>query len=531
MVSKYLSPLMGGLLALGGVALGHPALGQDLAPSTPEAAETAAEAGVGTLAIGDRGDEVASLQRLLTTLGYGQLEADGIYGSGTVDAVTRFQEAQGISITGTPTWTTWGNLWASPWQDLDPSDLPQMGMVTAAENSTKPALPVSPLWLIVMPMVPLLGGALAYWRQRGRTSLEARAPSVATGRAGTILNYFPLLGLAIVSGVAFGSYVWVRSRLIPPVQGQLERLADEQVQILDLWFDQQRQALLDAATNPDEFPEIFQLLSPTDAAAGAATDASEDEDEVTYETFLDSFSRLTGFDRDTLSVLNNGGIVVFATDPARQGQYQPLQNTTTYFTQEQFNQVPNLYVSSLTNTLQITFATPVINEEGVRLGVLAVDLDLGNLHQQVQQEAADSTVPIARRPSQSSYLVGQASAVQNQIIAADTMGETLTPDGVDSQGIDAALAGQNGADLYLNYDKVPVIGAYRWASRHNLALLVEVNQAEIFQPARQIARQIFVIGLVVTALLSLFLRRFVPGAVASAQPSPSLGEPQQSSSE
>lgn len=530
MVSKYLSPLMGGLLALGGIALGDPALGQEPAPSTPAAAETAA-AGVGTLAIGDRGDGVASLQRLLITLGYDQLEADGIYGSGTADVVIRFQEEQGIPPTGTPTWATWGHLWASPWQDLDPSDFPRAGMMATAEGRVESPPPVSPLWLIMMPMVPLLGGALAYWRRRGRTSLGAGTPSAVTGRGGAILHYFPLLGLAIVSGVAFGSYVWVRSRLIPPVQGQLERLADEQVQILDRWFDQQRQALLDAATNPDEFPEIFQLLSPADAATGASEDAAEEGNGVTYEAFVDSFSRLTGFDRDTLSVLNNGGIVVFAADPARQGQYQPIQNTTTYFTQEQSNQVPNLYVSSLTDTLQITFATPVINEEGIRIGVLAVDLDLGDLHQQVQQGAMTSTVAIARRPSQSSYLVGQASAVQNQIIAADTMGTALTPDGVDSQGIDAALAGQNGADLYLNYDRVPVIGAYRWASRHNLALLVEVNQAEIFHPARQIARQIFVIGLIVTALLSLALRRFVPDVVASAKPSPALGEPQQSSSE
>lgn len=47
--------------------------------------------------------------------------------------------------------------------------------------------------------------------------------------------------------------------------------------------------------------------------------------------------------------------------------------------------------------------------------------------------------------------------------------------GVSSLGIDAAMRGHSGSDLYTNYADVPVIGVYRWLNDQDIALWVEMH--------------------------------------------------------
>jgi len=64
-----------------------------------------------TLRQGSRGDEVRLLQQLLKNKGYYKGSIDGIFGSGTRNAVVQFQRAAGLSadgIVGTKTWSALG---------------------------------------------------------------------------------------------------------------------------------------------------------------------------------------------------------------------------------------------------------------------------------------------------------------------------------------------------------------------------------------------------------------------------------------
>ncbi len=508
---------------LAAAALGMFTLGSGIAiaqSTTPAELEEESVNSPAMLTVGDRGETVAILQRLLLSQGEGPLEADGIYGQGTGAIVAQWQTRQGQPPTGTVTLATWGGLWLSPWQGL-PENLLQGEVVSAAEQvRTQPV--GSPLWLLVMPAIPLLGGGMTYWRRR----LQGSGPGIAPEAVPTpkpaptplglhpAVQYFPLWGLATVSLVSFGVYVGVRSQLAAPVQRELVALADQQVKVLDQWFEQQRQALLATAANGGEFPDlIIALRQPGTLPAG--------QDRLAYEALATTLSELLETRRETLSlsILNNGGIVLFSTDPNREGQYQPIQNTTTYFTADQPEQAPNLYVSPLTDTLQITFATPLLDETGARLGVLALDLNLADLQQRIQNAATRSTLPVASRPTQFSYLVGQVSAVQNQIVAAEALGRS--PTGVNSTGIDRAVNGNNGVAQYLNDQKSPVLGAYRWVSRHNLALLAEISQARVFRSAEILARTLFLGGLGGVILLSVLLRYLYPVPPAPPAPDPS----------
>ena len=424
----------------------------------------------------------------------------------------------------------------------------QQGIILATEESADSAnLPEapSPWWLIVMPAIPLVGGGFIYFKRRWLTpvpnplkgaspaySLDADTEVPATSsepnitespeteasisvsdRAipsqrsvsptiAAIAGYFPLIGIASVTLAAFGAYIGMRSQLVLPVRRDLDAVADAQETELDTWFHQQRQALLSVNTLPETLPDVEKLLVPGEITAEA---------EVLYQAFDQYIHALPAFQNThvDIALLTNGGIVTYATDAQREGQYQPLQNTTTYITRETTDTLPNLYVSPLTDELQITFATPILSTQGERLGVFAVDLDLAQLAENIgQMRGVDTESIVENADSHEIYLVGRASLVKNQIVSADQDFRAKYRDGVTSYGIQQATSRMNGSGLYLNYAKVPVIGVYRWAPRHNLALLVEVEQAEIFQPAQRLVRQILGIGFISTGILTLLLARY-----------------------
>ncbi|MBP0016571.1 MAG: response regulator [Cyanobacteria bacterium SBLK] len=74
-------------------------------------------------------------------------------------------------------------------------------------------------------------------------------------------------------------------------------------------------------------------------------------------------------------------------------------------------------------------------------------------------------------------------------------------DTISSTGIDRAIERQDGFGLYDNYEGTPVVGVYRWLPEQELALLAEISQAEAFAPARQLARNIILIGLLSAGVL------------------------------
>ena len=73
---------------------------------------------------------------------------------------------------------------------------------------------------------------------------------------------------------------------------------------------------------------------------------------------------------------------------------------------------------------------------------------------------------------------------------------------LDRVGIRKALDGNSGQGLYLNSAGMPVIGVYKYLPNFRAALLVESRQKDIYVPARNMALEIFEVGLLLS-LLSL----------------------------
>ena len=470
------------------------------------------------LRLGSTGQAVTELQQQLKALGHYTGAIDGQYGEQTQAAVMAFQIKQGFTPDGIVGPITWRKLFASQsFAEFSPSIslLPLLSALVFEKTTVaigfQPRRPVSTPWLLfLMPVIPLTGGGLLYLQRRLLQAFQTQQTRLLRNGSKRTLNriswmaHFPLIGLLIVGITAFMVYVCARERLVQPTLERLEKAALLKERELADWFQHQRQGVLEAAEDPRTLIYTETLLSQQNVAAAAYQAAYEGLSSHLPE--LDAF----GAGNPDISILTNGGIVIFSTDGNREGQYQPLQNTTTYFTRQQADQaIPNFYTSPITNELLITFATPLLNQAGRRVGVLAVNLDLAELDQKIRQ-------PIILNPGDAhylgetgeTYLVGKSSRLKSEFVSAEKTRNEAFAEGVSSRGIDSAIREISGFGLYLNYAKTPVIGVYRWAEKQNLALLLEISQEEVFRPVHQLTRLIFVSGLFVVGLFSLGLNTF-----------------------
>lgn len=118
---------------------------------------------------GSQGASVLRLQQWLTRLGHYTGPIDGQYGPATAEAVAKFQSLHQQSSNGVVKEETWRALLRA----LNPqAQLRQLSLLMAKPPTfseltpNAPPPPPSPLWLLVMPMVPLVGGALTYGMRR-----------------------------------------------------------------------------------------------------------------------------------------------------------------------------------------------------------------------------------------------------------------------------------------------------------------------------------------------------------------------------
>ncbi|MEM9002953.1 MAG: ATP-binding protein [Cyanobacteria bacterium P01_F01_bin.86] len=306
----------------------------------------------------------------------------------------------------------------------------------------------------------------------------------------------------MVSIVAASTYGLSRNALKESIFERLSVAASIKESEIDQWFKTQRQDILLSAQLPDVRAKAQTLLQqkPEDSEDSLDTpylDFNEpDEDTETQDLSLEAYQNISRYFQDLarvkpnlqeVSILTTGGIVVFSTNKELEGQYQPLGSTTTYFTANETEVKPTFYTSPKTGTTAITFATPILDQTNQRVGVLAITLALHDVDNIIRKRIGLSETGVA-------YLVGRLER-KNTLLVFNRSEAEKQAEGISSLGIDAATQEQNGAGLYPNYQEVPVIGVYRWLENQKLALIVEIDQQEAFEPARKLAQNIFMIGM------------------------------------
>lgn len=296
-----------------------------------------------------------------------------------------------------------------------------------------------------------------------------------------LVGYFSVLSIVTVLVVAVSANTRSREALQKSVIDRLAVATSLKEAQVNQWVDNQRRDVILMTQLPD-------LIVNSEIAITNEQESPESKAAIeALNQFMANISMVKPNIRQ-ISILTNNGITVISTDKQKEGKYQPLGNTTTYFTRDQSRIiVPNFYISPISGKAAMTFAAPLTNKEGDRIGVLAVDLDLQGVDDIIRERTGLGT-------SGETYLVGRLSS-KNILISGTGKDNQAIAQDIRSEGIAAAALGKDGEGLYNSYKQIPVLGSFIWIDNLNLALLAEISQAEAFEPANRLARDILLIGL------------------------------------
>ena len=87
---------------------------------------------------------------------------------------------------------------------------------------------------------------------------------------------------------------------------------------------------------------------------------------------------------------------------------------------------------------------------------------------------------------------------------------------IHTEGVQAALHGEDGVGLYKDYRGVPIIGVYRFLPEWELAIITEVDQTEAFAPIVSLGWTVIGIVLaviIIVVLMAVFFSRTITGPV------------------
>jgi HAMP domain-containing protein len=351
-----------------------------------------------------------------------------------------------------------------------------------------------------------------------------------------LVSAFSALSLVTISLVSYSAYTRARESLQTEVFARLNVAVSLKEFELNQWFESQRQEAVFLARLPIVTRTVAALLAsnaPVPAGDDPALVAQASALTDYFTTVLELKPNIQGID-----ILRNG-IVILSTDATQISIYKGLGNPTTYFEPNQTNTVPNIYTSPITQQPTITFATPIVDDNGGRKAVLAITLSLDAIDQLIRERTGlgetGETYLVQRINDRSVFLSGNQSEAAPEVLNPDlsagastseTLASTPAPTtpphpadtlelapGAAGEGIDAAMVGINSESLYKNYNGDPVIGVYKWLNGNNVALFAELAQKEAFRPAVQLAWQIFAIGLgsagILVTVVYLIARRIV----------------------
>lgn len=293
-----------------------------------------------------------------------------------------------------------------------------------------------------------------------------------------LVGSFLTVSVLTVVFVAVVAFFEARHALREAIVVRLETVALEQERELNRWVDLQRDLIVFLSQLP-QLREDAELLT---------AHSSEDARERITALLVSAVGSRS--DLAELALLSSvGGEVLAATTDDNLGGYRASE--LFYASGKRGTFVQNVYTSPVTGRPAITIATPVKDDSGRTIAVVAGDLDLAYIDQLTADRAGLGRTGEA-------YLVSPF----NDFVSSARFGREEFRRGVFSPGIDAALAGNAGVGVYENYAGTPVIGAYRWNAARELALVVETGQAEAFAPARRLVVTILGIGLVSALMLA-----------------------------
>ncbi len=298
-----------------------------------------------------------------------------------------------------------------------------------------------------------------------------------------LVTYFLAFTAISVVATTLISLGIVQAALTQSIYDRLGAVATLKEDELNRWVSDQKNEILSTSQDVEIIDNMTALATFNEQTISYKK--AHDSLAVTLGTELKSFSSF----QEIFLMSPVGGKILVSTVPQNEGLYRVSDS---YYTQGRLALfVENVYTSPQTGKPAMTISAPLIDSQGNLVGVLAVHFNLDRLDNIVLQRAGLGNTG-------ETYLVDRS----NNFISAARKGDLIFPRGIHTQGIDAALQGNNGNGLYLNYSGVPVIGVYRWLDNWQMAILAEESQQEALAPVWILVTTLLVSGLAIALVLA-----------------------------
>ncbi|MEE8157806.1 MAG: adenylate/guanylate cyclase domain-containing protein [Dehalococcoidia bacterium] len=299
-----------------------------------------------------------------------------------------------------------------------------------------------------------------------------------------MVAYFLLLSALVVVALAVTAFLLAQNSLKDQAFKLLEVTSDFKATELEFFLEDQE----------NDISRIAEIAAIRDAAMILILNQEGTQSFPTayaeLKQLVESAAAITPDLTEIFFLTDEGGRIFFSTDKTHEGEYRVSDY---YFTEGRIGSVTqNVYPSPVTFAPSLTVATPLLSNEGDRLGVIAAHVNLAVLDRIIKDRTGLGS-------SGESYLVD----AYNVLVSADSFGTAKYPRGIHSKGIDSAVQGQIGSGSYSNYADKAVFGIYRWIPERELALLSEIEASEALAPARRLGLTIGVVGLTAVGLLAV----------------------------
>ncbi len=269
-----------------------------------------------------------------------------------------------------------------------------------------------------------------------------------------------LLGAGVIS---VGSIVVTRQNTIDQAYTQLDAVVLLKEEMLNAWAANLYLDLDTMLVEEYEIDRARMLLSGT--GADALVSEMRQSLRARLRRLVDQARRF-----DELFLIDPAGKVALSSDQAQEGKFFTYE---TYFQkglQARYISPPTYAFS--TGKVAIFVVQPIFDQDGSLLGVLGGRANMGALNDMMLRGA-----PLGQ--SGEVYLVGINHALLTEL-RIDRYAYLQNP------GIDTVLQKQNsGQGEYEGRRGDPVLGVYKWLPDLKMALLVEMERAEVFQGTQQ----------------------------------------------
>jgi two-component system sensor kinase len=255
---------------------------------------------------------------------------------------------------------------------------------------------------------------------------------------------------------------------------------------VNTWISNNEKEILLIATSPIFEENTARLLTRIEA------------DPVYLRAYEDTVEYLDVAKEDAesffeISYISPEGEVLVSTDSSREGTDESGSGFFVMAKDGTF--VQNVYISQEYSRPVMTVATPVKDDDGNLLGVLAGKLGLNDIDEMVHERSGLGETGEVYLLNRFYYHVSDPKLKGGQPLKEE----------LHSTAIDDCISGKSATAVYENYEGREVFGAYKWLDEREMCLVAEMGKSEVYSPIYGLRNGVLAATLILVGGLIFFV--------------------------